>query len=58
MTKNITIRVDEALIKQCRHLAVEKDRSLSQWVADVMRQQVERSGYQWSIRKPAAKRGR
>ena len=34
MAKNVTIRLDEATIKQCRHAAVDEDKSLSQWIAD------------------------
>ena len=34
MPKNVTIRLDEAIIRRCRHAAVEEDKSLSQWMAD------------------------
>ncbi len=36
MSKNVTIRLDEAIIKKCRHAAVEEDKSLSQWIADAL----------------------
>ncbi len=36
MTKNVTIRLDEAILKKCRYAAVEEDKSLSQWVADLL----------------------
>lgn len=34
MSRNVTIRLDEAVIRKCRHAAVESDKSLSQWIAD------------------------
>ena len=36
MTKNVTIRLDEAILKKCRHRAIEDDKSLSQWITDVL----------------------
>jgi hypothetical protein len=36
MSKNVTIRLDEAIVRKCRHAAVEEDKSLSQWIADLM----------------------
>ena len=36
MTRNVTIRLDEKMIKKCRHAAVEEDKSLSRWIADVL----------------------
>ena len=36
MTGNVTIRLDENMIKKCRHAAVEEDKSLSRWIADVL----------------------
>jgi len=35
MKKNITLKIDEKLLKLCRYEAVESDKSLSQWVADL-----------------------
>jgi hypothetical protein len=40
MKKNITLKVDERLLKLCRFEAVEADKSLSQWVADVLAERV------------------
>jgi len=34
MPKNVTIWLDDQIIKNCRHVAVEEDKSLSQWIAD------------------------
>ena len=36
MTKNVTIRLDEAILKKCRHRAIGEDKSLSQWISDVL----------------------
>jgi len=41
MAKNVTIKLDEELLKLCRHEAVEHAKSLSQWVADVLAEQVK-----------------
>ena len=36
MSKNVTIRLDDSIVMKCRHTAVEADKSLSQWIADLM----------------------
>jgi hypothetical protein len=36
MTRNITLRLDEAVLRKARHAAVEKDQSLSAWVAELV----------------------
>ena len=36
MSRNVTIRLDEAILRKCRHAAVEEDKSLSQWIADAL----------------------
>jgi len=40
MTKNITLRLDESILRKARHAAVEKDTSLSQWVANIIVKEV------------------
>ena len=42
MAKNVTIKLDDALLKQCRKLAVEEEKSLSQWVADMIIENLSR----------------
>ena len=37
MMKNVTIKLDETLIKHCRIKAVESDKSLSQWISDMLK---------------------
>ena len=36
MGKNVTLRLDEGILKRCRHVAVEEEKSLSEWVAEVL----------------------
>ena len=36
MTKNITLRIEEAILRKARHVAIEQDQSLSQWVAQLI----------------------
>ena len=58
MARNVTIRLDEALLKKCRHAAVEEDKSLSRWISDLIARAVSpegREGYQ-QARKRALKR--
>ena len=37
MTKNITLRMDEQLLKDVKHIAVEKDMSVSAWINQVVK---------------------
>lgn len=32
MTKNITLRMDEQLLKDVKHIAIEQDMSVSAWI--------------------------
>lgn len=36
MTKNITIRMDEQLLKDVKHIAVEEDMSVSAWITQTV----------------------
>jgi len=40
MTKNVTLRLDEMILRKARHLAVEHDQSFSQWVEGLIERQV------------------
>lgn len=40
MAKNLTLRIDEGVLRKARHAAVEEDLSLSQWVTGVIRRAV------------------
>ena len=37
MTKNITLRMDEQLLKDVKHIAVENDMSVSAWITQVVK---------------------
>ena len=36
MTKNITLRLDEAVVRRCRQVALREEKSVSQWVTDLI----------------------
>ncbi|MBI1977068.1 MAG: hypothetical protein HYS56_06140 [Candidatus Omnitrophica bacterium] len=56
MTKNITLRIDDGILRRAKHVAIEQDRSLSQWVAHLITKSVTgKSGF-YSARKRALKR--
>lgn len=38
MTKNITLRMDEQLLKEVKHVAVEHDMSVSAWITQLIKQ--------------------
>jgi hypothetical protein len=40
MTKNVTLKLDEEILKLCRYEAVEAGTSLSQWIADTVSEKV------------------
>lgn len=36
MQKNVTLSIEEGILRKLKHLAVEMDQSLSQWVTHVL----------------------
>ena len=56
MTRNITLRMDEAMIKTCRHLAVEENKSFSQWVIDTLKRAITRKDTYANVGKRAIQR--
>ena len=56
MTKNVTIRLDEAILKKCRHRAIEDDKSLSQWITDVLVEVVSEKDQYETARKRSIQR--
>ena len=40
MTKNVTLKLDEEILKLCRYEAVEAGTSLSQWIVDTVSEKV------------------
>ena len=56
MGKNITLRLDESIIRKARHAAVESDQSLSEWVACLIADAVSKEDRVISAREKALKR--
>ena len=56
MGKNVTLRLDEAVIRKARHAAVELDQSLSEWVAGLITHAVSKEGRTGSAREKALRR--
>ena len=54
--KNVTITIDETILKKARHDAVEHDQSLSQWVSGLIIKAVERKSGLSQARERALKR--
>ena len=42
MTKNITLRMDEQLLKEIKHIAVEEDMSVSAWITRTVEKAAKR----------------
>lgn len=40
MQKNITLKIDEDILKLCKFRAVEENKSLSKWVADLLQKEI------------------
>jgi hypothetical protein len=36
MKKNITLKIDDDLLKECKRIALDEDKSVSQWVSDLI----------------------
>jgi hypothetical protein len=56
MGKNVTLRLDEAIIRKAKHAAVEMDQSLSEWVAALIVDATSKKNRSLSARKKALKR--
>lgn len=55
MSKNVT-RLDDSIVMKCRHAAAEADKSLSQWIADLMVNAVSAAYVQRAARERALRR--
>lgn len=42
MTKNITLRMDETLLRNLKHLATDQNLSVSAWITQVLRKNADR----------------
>ena len=56
MGKNVTLRLDEAIIRRARHAAVEQDQSLSEWVAGLIVRATSKNDRSLSAREKAVSR--
>ena len=56
MFKNVTLRLDEVILKDARRVAVENDQSLSRWMADLITKEISHDEYYIKARKRALKR--
>ena len=56
MNKNITLKLNASILQKVKYMAIEKHKSVSQWVADLITQNVvQKEDYQ-AARKRALKR--
>ncbi len=55
MGKNVTLRLDELILRKAKHAAVEQDQSLSEWVAGLITQAVSKKARSLSAREKALK---
>ena len=53
MKKNLTIKLDERLLIKGRHIAVEEDKSLSEWIGEIVASEIIRRQSGASTKKSA-----
>jgi len=53
MTKNITLRMDEEILKKAKHIAVEHDISLSAWITQVVEREARLDSHYEEVREKA-----
>lgn len=53
LKRNITVQIEEALLKQSRHIAVEEEKSLSEWVGSLIAEAVRKKSGRESSRRRA-----
>ncbi len=56
MSRNVTLKLDESLLRKSRQLALAEEKSLSQWVAGLMAQAVNRDARYAGAKRRALKR--
>jgi len=56
MGRNVTLRLDDAVIRKARHVAIEQDQSLSEWVAGLITRATSMKDRSLSAREMALKR--
>lgn len=55
-SKNITLKIDEAVLRRCQFAAIRENKSLSKWVADQISQTVSKKQKYAKARDRALKR--
>jgi hypothetical protein len=53
MGKNVTLRLDESIIRQAKHAAVERDQSLSEWIVGLITHAVSKNSRSQSAKEKA-----
>jgi hypothetical protein len=56
MGKNVTLRLDESIVRKAKHAAVEQDQSLSEWVSGLITHAISKKSRSLSAREKALKR--
>ena len=56
MQRNVTLKLDDSILKQARKVAVEEDLSLSAWVTQLIGETLERQDQRRSVRDAALAR--
>lgn len=51
--RNVTVQLEENLLKRSRHLAVDQDMSLSEWISRLVEEAVRKSSPRESSRRRA-----
>jgi hypothetical protein len=55
MGKNVTLRLDESILRKAKHAAVEQDQSLSEWVAGLIAHAISKKTRSLSAKERALK---
>jgi len=55
MTKNITLRMDEKLLRKAKHIAVANDMSLSAWITRIVEKEARQDTRYEEVRAKALK---
>ena len=56
MQRNVTLKLDDSVLKQARKAAVDEDLSLSAWVAELIRDNLSRQDQERAVRDAALAR--
>jgi hypothetical protein len=56
MGRNVTLRLDESIIREAKHAAVEQDQSLSEWLTGLITHAISKKTQSLSAREKALHR--